>query len=128
MDLIQQLMEQLGIKEDQAKGGVGAVLKLAKDKLPGGDFSKLQEMIPGAQDLLGAAPDSSGGVMGAIGGMLSKLGGKAGSLGNLAGLAAGFEKLGLDKSMIQKFASTILGYVRGKGGDSVAGVLEGVLK
>ena len=38
MDLIQQLMQQVGVSQDQAEGGVGLLLNTAKDKLSGGDF------------------------------------------------------------------------------------------
>jgi hypothetical protein len=128
MDLIQQLVQQLGIREDQAEGGLGALLKLARENLADGEWSKLLELIPKAQELLSAAPDSSGGMMGALSGLATSLGGKTESLGQLAELAGSFEKLGLDASMIQKFASTALGFIRDQGGDSVADSLENLLK
>lgn len=33
MELIQQLVSNLGVSEDQAKGGAGLLFNLAKDKL-----------------------------------------------------------------------------------------------
>ena len=43
-------------------------------------------------------------------------------------LADGFKSLGLSSDMIQKFASTAIEFLKDKGGDSIAGVLEGIVK
>jgi hypothetical protein len=120
------LTDQLGIKESQAQGGAGLIFNLAKEKLGGGDFSKIADVIPGIGDMMKSAPDSGGGLMGAIGGLASSFGGD--SLGNLAQLAGGFSKLGLDSGMIGKFIPIILSFVEGKGGESIKALLEKVLK
>jgi hypothetical protein len=125
MELIGLLTQNLGIESKQAEGGVGLLLKMAKDKLGDQDFSKVAESIPGAEGLMGGAP--SGGVMGALGGLTSKLGG-GGDLAALAGLAGGFKGLGLDSGMIGKFVPIILSFVQSKGGDAVKGLLEGAFK
>jgi len=122
MELIDQLTGNLGVNETQAKGGAGLLFKLAKDKLSGGDFSKVSTAVPGIDGLIGAAP--SGG--GALGGLGKVLGG--GGLGSLAGLAGGFSNLGLDAGMIGKFIPIVLSFVQSKGGDQVKGILEKVLK
>ncbi len=126
MELISMLTNQLGIKESQAQGGAGLIFNLAKEKLGGGDFSKIADVIPGIGDMMKSAPDSGGGLMGAIGGLASSFGGD--SLGNLAQLAGGFSKLGLDSGMIGKFIPIILSFVEGKGGESIKALLEKVLK
>jgi hypothetical protein len=56
MELIEQLVSQLGVNEDQAKGGTGLLLNLAKDKLSGADFGQVSNLIPGADSLMGDAP------------------------------------------------------------------------
>jgi hypothetical protein len=127
MELLNQLTQNLGVNDDQAKGGAGLIFKMVKDKLGEGDFAKVAEAVPGMSDMLGAAP-AEGGLGGAIGGLTSALGGGAGKLGDLAGLAGGFSKLGLDPEMIGKFVPIILTFVKGKGGDVVGNLLEGVLK
>ena len=127
MEILNVLTEQLGITEEQAKGGAGAIFSIAKEKLGDGDFSKIAEVIPGMDDLLGAAPES-GGVAGAIGGLASKFGGGAEKLGDLASLAGGFKGLGLDSDMVGKFIPIILSFVQSKGGDSIKSLLAGVLK
>jgi hypothetical protein len=128
MDLIQQLTSNLGVQEDQAKGGVGLLLKLAQDKLGAGEFSQVADAIPGANDMMSSAPDSGGGIAGTIGGIASALGGsKAEGLGDLASLAAGFSQLNLDTSQIGQFVPVLLSFVQGQGGDGVKGILEKVL-
>ena len=133
MELIQQLVSNLGINEDQAKGGAGLLFNLAKDKLGGGDFQQLTNAIPAINNLLKAAPESGagGGLMGALGGAASAfggLGGKMEGLGNLAQLAGGFSQLGLSADMVGKFVPIVLSFVQNQGGDSLKGILEKVLK
>ena len=127
MELLNLLTQNLGINEDQAKGGAGMLFNLAKEKLSGDEFSKVADAVPDMDNLLGAAPKSGGGVMGAIGGITSALGGDS-KLGNLASLAGGFSKLGLDSGMIGKFLPIILSFVQNKGGDQIKDLLVKVLK
>ena len=125
VELIDLLTQNLGVEKNQAEGGAGLLLKLAKDKLGDGDFAKVAGSITGAEGLIGSAP--SGGVMGSLGGIASKLGG-GGDLAGLASLAGGFKDLKLDSSMIGKFVPIILSFVQSKGGDTVKNLLEGALK
>jgi hypothetical protein len=128
MELIEQLMQALGVDKDQATGGASLLLKMAKEKLGSGDFGKISELIPDVDELLSKAPEGGGdGLLGAIGGIASKLGGSAGNLGHLAEVAGAFKGLGLDPQMVQKFAGVIMDFLQEKGGDTVKGVLEGVL-
>ena len=124
MDLIQVLTSQLGISDDQAKGGAGLLFKVAKEKL-GDQFGQVSEAVPEAEALTEEAPES-GGIAGALGGIASSLG--MGQLGNLASLAGGFEKLGLDPAMISKFLPIVLSFVQSKGGATAKALLEKVLK
>ena len=126
-ELIDNIVKNLGVSEDAAKGGAGLIFKLVQDKLASGDFSKVSAAVPGISDLISAAPQS-GGVLGGLGNLASGLGGAAGKLGNLASLAGGFSKLGLDSGMISKFVPIILSFVGSKGGPVVQSLLEKVLK
>jgi hypothetical protein len=128
VDLIQQLVSQLGVQEGQAKGGAGLIFKQAKEKLGGGEFSQIARSVPGAESLINEAPQGGGGIMGAVGGLASKFGGKAGELGNMASLAGGFSKLGLDSGMIGKFIPIVLSYVQEKGGDGAMQLLQNALQ
>ena len=118
-------MDQLGVSEDQAKGGTGLLFKIAKEKLSGGDFAKIADIVPGMDGLISGAPDAGGDIAGALGGLASSLGGD--KLGALATLAAGFKTLDLDSSMVSKFAPIVLSFLQSKGGDSVKAILAKVM-
>jgi hypothetical protein len=127
MELVDQLVKNLGVSEEAAKGGSGLIFNMAKEKLGAGDFGKVASAIPGITDLMKSAPES-GGVLGGIGKLASGFGGGAGQLGNLASLAGGFSKLGLDSGMIGKFIPIILTFAQSKGGDVVKSLLQKALK
>ncbi len=127
MELLSMLVQNLGVNEEQAKGGAGLLFKMAKEKLGDGDFSQIASAVPGMEEMIGAAPES-GGMAKAMGSLTSGLGGKLGQMGSLAGVASGFSKLGLEKDMIGKFVPTILSFVQSKGGDSVKSLLANVMK
>lgn len=122
LDLIQMLVSQLGVNEQQAKGGAGLLFKIAQDKLSSQDFSKMSSTLPEVSECMRSAPAESGGLMGMLG---KAVGGKA---GDLASLAAGFSKLGLDPAMIQQFLPVVLSFVQQKGGAEIVGMLQKVLK
>jgi len=128
-ELIGQLTQQLGIQESQAKGGAGLLLKMAQSKL-GGDFSKVEQALPGAQELIQAAPaPAAGGGSGLLGSLAGALGGgKAGGLADLASLAGGFSQLKLDPGMIGKFVPVILNFVQSKGGAGAQQLLAKALQ
>jgi hypothetical protein len=126
VELIQQLVSQLGVQEGQAKGGAGLLFKQAKERLGSNEFSQLVQKVPGAESLINDAPQS-GGIMGAVGSLASKFGGKGSELGNMASLAGGFSKLGLDRGMISKFIPIVLSYVQGKGGNEAMQLLQKAL-
>ena len=126
MELIETLVSQLGITSEQAQGGAGSLLQLAKDKLGDQDFSQLANQIPGLDGIIGAAPET-GQAANLVGGLASAVGIDK-DLGGLAKAADGFKKLGLDTGMVAKFVPILLSFVRSKGGDTIAGMLEGVLK
>jgi len=127
MELIQMLTSQLGISDEQATGGAGLLFKMAKDKLGDADFSQVSSAVPDVEKLISSAPESSG-IAGALGGLASSLGGGAGQLGNLASLASGFKGLNLDSGIASKFIPIIMSFVQSKGGDTVKGILEKVMK
>lgn len=139
MSLFDQIVQQLGVSNEQAEGGVALLMKLAKEKLGEEDFSQVSNLIPGLGGAMDKAPeigaageavDASGGVMEAIGGLAKTLGlGDAlEKLGDLQRVAEGFKSLGLDLEMIQKFAAQVLDYLKSEGGEKVMAILKQVLK
>jgi hypothetical protein len=111
--LLTTLKSQLGVTEDQAKGGVGSYLLLAQEKLAKGDFDKVAGLVPGASKYMDSA---------------KKLGAVAGPLKNLAGLNGALTKLGMKSETVSKFAPTVTNYLGTAGGDGVKKMLAGVLK
>ncbi len=125
--LVNVLTNNLGVTEEQATGGSGAIFDYAKQQMSPADFSQLSSAIPGLDGLLAAAPavEPQGG---ATGSMLDKagsvLGSSAGGLGQLGG---SFAKLGMSPDMVSKFAPVILEYVNSAGGSELMGSLKNAL-
>ncbi len=128
MELIEQLISNLGVGEDQAKGGAGLLFQMAQSKLGGSEFSQIASVVPGMNDLLQAAPSVGGGGGGLLSKALSMFGKGGGSLGSLASLAGGFSQLGMDGSMATQFIPVVLSFVQQQGGDQMKGLLERVLR
>lgn len=126
-ELVDTLISSLGVTQDQAAGGAGAIFSLAKEKLTGEDFAKVTEAIPDVNALMEKAPKSSG-MAGSIGQAASMLGDNAGSLEGIAGLGEAFSSLGLNADMAAKFIPVVLDFAQTKGGDTVMNLLQGVLK
>ena len=127
MELLQMLTSQLGISDDQAKGGSGLLFKMVKEKLDASEFSQIASAVPGIDDLISSAPEP-GGLAGALGSLASSFGGSAAKLGDLSSLASGFKALDLDSNLIAQFVPVILSFVQSKGGDVAKSILERVLK
>ena len=154
MELIDSLVKELGVNQQQAEGGTGAIFKLAQQQLSGGDFAKFTGAIPELGKFMQTAPEAEdkggGGLLGALGGLgdgggkpaagggglldiagklASAAGGDSqlGQLGKLAQLAGVFEKLGIDPAMVMKFLPIILAFVQKKGGNSLGDLLQGAL-
>jgi Protein of unknown function VcgC/VcgE (DUF2780) len=138
MELVQLLVQQLGINNQQASGGLGLMMNVAKEKL-GGDFGQVAQLLPGIDDVMKSAPKPEGlgaaargglgSAFGAVSGLLGgKAGGALGQLGNLAALTSGFKQLGLDSSKIGQFIPVILGFLQNKGGAPMKQLLERALR
>lgn len=105
--LLNNLTHQLGVSEQQAIGGTGALLGLALNTLKDTDSAQLQKALPDMQQLAG---NSS---LGDLGGALGGLGGAAALLGGISDLQDVdqiFAVLGMDQSMIGRFAGVIMDY------------------
>lgn len=123
-DLVQTLVDQLGISGEQATGGAGAIFEYAKDNLSADDFGTIAQGIPGMDQLLEQAPEPEN--SSALGKASSMLGGADSSLGGLAGLASSFESLGLNADMVSKFMPVVSDYVGSVSGDQAMALLQGL--
>lgn len=111
--LLGMLTSQLGVTDNQAKGGVGSLLTLAKEKLPAADFLKVANVVPGASKYMELA---------------KTLGAVVGPLKNVAGLNGALGKLGMTQDTIAKFVPAVTNYMGKAGGSTVANLLTTVLK
>lgn len=126
MGLVSLLTKNLGVSNEQAEGGAGAIFKKAKRKMSVDEFSQVTDAMPEVEDLINAVPEEEAGTD-KLGGITSTLGGTADTLGGLTGVAGTFSKLGMDADMVGKFIPIILDYAKSKGGDTVAGLLKAAL-
>jgi hypothetical protein len=123
MELIQMLVDRLGVREEQAKGGAGLLFQLAQKRLNPDEFNQIASTSTGIDDFINEAPES-GGIMGKLEGAASAFGGKIGGMADMAHLAAGFSKLGLDKDMVGKFIPIVLSFIQNQGGDTARNLME----
>ena len=94
--LLGALTGQLGVSQEQAVGGTGALLGLAKNQLAGNDYSQLVK----------TGGDSKG---------LGSLLGNADSMGDVN---KAFGTLGMDSGMTEKFAQVLVDYFGKQGANS----------
>ena len=107
------LTNQLGVTSNQAMGGVGSILSLAKERLSGMDFTALTKLIPGADTYMKTAKD---------------LGAVTGPVGDRAGLTAAFSRLGMGPDMVPKFTQTLSDFVGKGGGESAKNLVAAAVR
>jgi hypothetical protein len=126
-ELTNVLVQQLGVTQQQAMGGAGALLQIAKTRMNPEAFAKLSQQVPDVSQLLSAVPalQSQSG----LGGLAGKLGGLAGgsSIGTALTAVSIFQQLGMKPETMQKFIPVVVDYVRGNTGDAIAGGLNAAL-
>lgn len=103
------LAEKVGVSANQAVGGLGAILSMAKNKVSADDFSKLTSGIPSAQKFI----DEAG-----------KMGVDVGSIKDAIQLKDSFTKLGMSEQAVSAFGPAAINYVRSVGGEGAASVLS----
>lgn len=111
--LVDSLSSELGVSGQQAAGGAGALLAMAKSNLSGDQFSGVLNKVPGLESLLGG---------GEGGGLASSV---LGNVSSMQGVTKAFSALGMSPDMVSQFAPKILAFL---GGQGVGGQLLGSLK
>ena len=99
--LVDSLSTDLGVTQQQAAGGAGALLAMAQNNLSADQFSGILSKVPGLDTLLGGE-----------GGMASSM---LGNIASLEGVSKAFSALGLSPDMISQFAPKMLGFLGGEG-------------
>jgi Protein of unknown function VcgC/VcgE (DUF2780) len=110
--LLGSLTSKLNVSPEQAVGGTGAMMGLAKNKLSSGDYSSLTKSVPGLDKLSGA-----GALSGMMGGSGSSATSAVSNVKSMGDVNNAFGKLGMDSGMAGKFAPVIMDYL-GKQGAS----------
>ena len=117
-DLIGMVTSGLGINNQQATGGLGALFKTAQGQLSADDFGTIASAVPNMDQLLGAAPKVESG--GTTGGLLSQAGSLGKALGGADYLNSAFGKLGLSPDQIAPLADIAVQYLQGTSPEAAA--------
>ncbi len=110
--MVGHLIENLGVDEKQAEGGLGSIFNYAKENMSGDQFSQLSDSIPGLGDLLKSAPDvSKMAGEGGLGGLMDKASEYNESFKAINDVKKQFESLGLDTDMIMQYVKQAQAYL-----------------
>ena len=118
--------QQMGVKPEQAAGGVGAMLSLAKNQLTPNDYAALTQQVPGINKVTGAGALTQLSQFSAKNPQLQALVGQinpvskdakvaVSNVTNQSQLNSAFEALGMNSSLIQEFAPLITQYLGQQG-------------
>lgn len=116
-----QSLKQLKVTPQQAVGGTGAMLGLAKNQLPGNQYSQLTQSVPGLERFEGSNGLAQ---LELLSGLLGKSSSKpvspqataaVANVNNPQDLSAAFSALGMDSGMIGQFAPILLQYLGQQG-------------
>jgi hypothetical protein len=144
-ELITQIISKVGVDQNQAESGVGAILKFAGENMNKETYSKIAETIGGSSELIEkftsnsassnssdtSSDNSSDKESSVPGGLLSSatsaLGGLGGKVGGIATLVSGLSGLNLDLGTVKKFVPVISNFLQSKGLGDVATKLNGLI-
>ncbi|SMF15967.1 Protein of unknown function VcgC/VcgE [Alteromonadaceae bacterium Bs31] len=113
LQLLPFLVQQLGVTEGQASGGLGSLLQVATSLLSEKEGKSLLSAIPDAAALLGAAPavQPKEGDESALSGVLKVAGEHSETAKMAAQLTSQFDTLGMGADMIPKFTRATESYL-----------------
>jgi len=111
--LVKILTSQLDVTANQAKGGIGSTLTMAKEKLPPTDFESLTKYVPGTESYMKAAKD---------------LGAVTGPINDPTALQAAYSKLGMSWDKVGKFSKVLSDFVGSSGGEQAQSFLTSLMK
>lgn len=121
--LVDALVGQLGVSQQQALGGAGAIFQVAKAKMAPEAFSNLSQSIPGMSEMLAAAPQAGQ----PLSGVTSVLGGASSTVNTMAVLANQFRQLQMSPGMVNQFIPVVVDYVKNTSGQMTAKLLQSAL-
>jgi hypothetical protein len=110
--LVASLQDELGLSEIQVRGGLGALLVFARDRLPETQFNELANRIPNASQIVEQAKAH---------GIVTR------SLDDRDDYEATLANLGIPRATALKFAPAVLEWLGAKGYAQERDILAGVL-
>ncbi|WP_022949960.1 DUF2780 domain-containing protein [Methylohalobius crimeensis] len=117
-ELSNLLVSRLGVSQQQALGGAGAIFQAAKANMEPQAFASLSQSVPGMDQMLSAVPST---------GVSSMLGGAQSKLGTAASLASQFQQLNMSPDMANQFIPVVVDYVRDTSGQAASRLLQSAL-
>lgn len=110
MHLVHSLSKNLKVTDEQAAGGVGAILTVVSEQLERNELETLADAIPGFSDLVAKSPRFETHVPG----WLATLSRWFGGLGKLRSVKPVFETLGLTNNLIGTFTEALREFLANK--------------
>jgi hypothetical protein len=117
------LVRQLGVSQQQALGGAGAIFQAAKAKMAPQAFNNLSQSVPGISEMLAAAPQVSQPLSGAGG----VTGGMSSTANTMTSLVSSFQQLNMSPNMVNQFIPVVVDYVKSTSGPMTANLLQSAL-
>lgn len=111
----------LNITPQQALGGTGALLSVAREQMPSRDYASLVQEVPAVQQLTGnAGLNQLSSLSGLLGGsskhqVSDSAQAALGNVQNMADANQAFSALGMDSGLIAQFAPILLQYLGNQG-------------
>lgn len=109
--LLNSVTSNLGVTNEQAKGGMAALVNYAKQNVSEEQFAMLAEKVPGLDSVMKYLPVVKEASSGGLSGLMDKAASYNESLGQLNQLNKQFETLGLDTAMIKGYADQASQYL-----------------
>ena len=107
-ELVRELGFALELPLNQAIGGAGALLNIARERLPESQFAEVSEFLAGAERLIQQADNAL----------------KAALPKSMDGMATVMAEFGLPVESTNMFRDFITKYLRSRGGRKIVGLLE----
>lgn len=122
MELIEALKKEWGVNERQAKGGVGAVLYVVRDRVSRNAFREVSDVLPDARAWMAISPEGDAdGERGVVDEIFRTAVGD--ELTPEARMHGHFHSLGIGRSLVEPFTKQVLVYLEAHlSGDSKAQV------
>ncbi len=110
--IVSTLGSQFGLSGDQASGGLGGLLELAKNSLSSENFDRIASAVPGVDGYLEQA---------------QAMGLSSGSIDSLDALKSGLGSIGIDAATVEQFLPAAVDMLGKVGGPEIGQLLKPLL-